>query len=725
MKKKGVSEIVSYVLLIIVAIAISATVYTFFKFQIPQDVAECNPDINVVIKSVECNIAEEFIEITIENKGLFSIDGAFIRLGEEGRAVRRQLNAGNESFEVSGLSDGQLKPGEDFSARYKISNILNPIIYDYVLEVQPGIIEDSRLLPCEEEVVTSQVRCDVSGTIYQENATNYWCEGDWSPTHSCGKVIDADWSTWGNSLKPSVDATGTIYLNYTKPSGVKNTSLWKVKYSDQSEKEYEIPESCWTLDPLQFRIDSNYFSGPEYSAFLYCMGGTGLIQIESVAKGSNSDLHKIFEEAMIWNFTEPSTGSTETQCGPSDTVCPPGCTNPPDPDCPSTNPCGLPSHLYNSNTGICTARISNVNEDGDISVQSFTREKTNDEINIQPYDPPTDNKKIGYIEWNISEIPTSSTIGSINFTYQGTQQSSALKGEAIRGLMLSEPVDITSSTIIVNTAINNPQYYPNGFTFVTSGENTLELRIDAVNDLQSSIDLGLDRFAMAFISEGFSKGDAKIASSEGATNQGYTSPTLIVGYAPCDDGVCASNEDSSSCPEDCGSPPPPTTTEVFLEDFEDVDCVAFPTENCFNETEWDIIHTGNVETESDAAKVHGGIWSMYFKGDPVFNPQAQTRAGVIDLTSYTNCNLSIWAYFSLAWDATDEFYVDVVSQSYSERMIINGISLTNGNTETWAQYNYSFSDPRLFNSDFRLELESKTNQQTEHSYVDDISIICN
>ena len=88
--RRGVSVVIGYVLLIAMALGISGAVYAFLKFYVPKDVPQCPLDVNIIVTNMSCS-AEHF-EITLSNKGLFSVDGVYIKLGVPGETYRSTIN---------------------------------------------------------------------------------------------------------------------------------------------------------------------------------------------------------------------------------------------------------------------------------------------------------------------------------------------------------------------------------------------------------------------------------------------------------------------------------------------------------------------------------------------------------------------------------------------------------------------------------------------------------
>ncbi len=83
--KKGISILISYVLLITLAIALSATTYIFLKQYAEKPLPEegCPEGTNIVIENYECDMNEKILSITIKNRGLHNVDGVFIKISTD------------------------------------------------------------------------------------------------------------------------------------------------------------------------------------------------------------------------------------------------------------------------------------------------------------------------------------------------------------------------------------------------------------------------------------------------------------------------------------------------------------------------------------------------------------------------------------------------------------------------------------------------------------------
>jgi len=80
--KKGISEIVSYVLIVVIALGISIGVYSWMRSYLPKDNNNsCPDDVAIFIKDYNCN--NKILNLTLENKGNFDISGFDLRISNE------------------------------------------------------------------------------------------------------------------------------------------------------------------------------------------------------------------------------------------------------------------------------------------------------------------------------------------------------------------------------------------------------------------------------------------------------------------------------------------------------------------------------------------------------------------------------------------------------------------------------------------------------------------
>jgi hypothetical protein len=163
--KKGVSIMVGYVILIVIAISLSVAVFAYLKLYLPEKEPDCPEDVILAIDSVTCRDSNGDgwfdIDVTLSNRGFFSVDGAFIRMGEVGRIFKKLLNENPIGLFV-GEPGNELAPGQGWSSGVQT---LALEISDYTvlqeIEVEPLILIEGRAILCESAVVNKIVQCEI------------------------------------------------------------------------------------------------------------------------------------------------------------------------------------------------------------------------------------------------------------------------------------------------------------------------------------------------------------------------------------------------------------------------------------------------------------------------------------------------------------------------------------------------------------------------------------
>lgn len=153
---KGVSIMIGYVLLVVIAVALATLVFTFMKVYVPTNQPVCPDNIALSIEELSCQNGA--VRIQMMNRGLFSLDGAYIRIGEPGREYRTLLNADNvrffDYFDEKGLPPSALWPkgGE-------------PMNYDYsetgtrIVEIEPALFVNDEWVLCNKAIIKQEIEC--------------------------------------------------------------------------------------------------------------------------------------------------------------------------------------------------------------------------------------------------------------------------------------------------------------------------------------------------------------------------------------------------------------------------------------------------------------------------------------------------------------------------------------------------------------------------------------
>ena len=85
--KKGVSEIIGYILLIAIVVAISVFVYQWLKSYVPQEALTCPDGISISVPAYKYECTANTLNFTLRNSGTFSIAGYFIHASNSSQEI--------------------------------------------------------------------------------------------------------------------------------------------------------------------------------------------------------------------------------------------------------------------------------------------------------------------------------------------------------------------------------------------------------------------------------------------------------------------------------------------------------------------------------------------------------------------------------------------------------------------------------------------------------------
>jgi len=166
--KKAVSPMIAYVLLIVISLSIAGLVYTWLKVQIPRQVEKCPEDVRIILTEKTCLDGGK-VGLTFENKGLFDIDGAYIKYSDNQNDELPTMNlsladAHNGLSKAGFLYFGAsvprpITPGRDYSQNFSYIDSAQGTNSIKKIMVQPFILsEDSEIVLCENSI-TDSVDC--------------------------------------------------------------------------------------------------------------------------------------------------------------------------------------------------------------------------------------------------------------------------------------------------------------------------------------------------------------------------------------------------------------------------------------------------------------------------------------------------------------------------------------------------------------------------------------
>jgi len=146
--KKGVSIIVAYVLLVVIALSLSGLVYYWLKAQLPKETEKCPDDISLIISEYNCE--NKNINLTLTNKGLFNIKGFIARIAKTEQELPIYPLKYQDKNEV--FLENELKPNEKFNILFSYSE------YSTIakIEIQPIYFKETYIF-CDKAVITQNV----------------------------------------------------------------------------------------------------------------------------------------------------------------------------------------------------------------------------------------------------------------------------------------------------------------------------------------------------------------------------------------------------------------------------------------------------------------------------------------------------------------------------------------------------------------------------------------
>jgi len=154
MNKRGLSEIIAYVLLVVIALSLSLLVYAWMKNYLPKEGEKCPDGVSLIISGYRCNPNVNEFNLTLKNKGLFNLYGFVARIKNSSDGFYIDLKeGGSREIYFFEENDNLLRPN---NKSLKIFNYEN---YSQILEIriEPFIEGDKKVILCENAVITQKI----------------------------------------------------------------------------------------------------------------------------------------------------------------------------------------------------------------------------------------------------------------------------------------------------------------------------------------------------------------------------------------------------------------------------------------------------------------------------------------------------------------------------------------------------------------------------------------
>jgi len=137
--KSALSNIVAYVLLISITVALSTIVYGWLRFYVESDEIEsCSDGVNIIIRSYQCFEGDGGnLQVTLKNKGRFTVDGYVLRVHN-----RTDAEFGFYLFNDTG---SKIEPGANRTDVYYFDQMSQNVNTVTFLEVQPFMMDNGEI----------------------------------------------------------------------------------------------------------------------------------------------------------------------------------------------------------------------------------------------------------------------------------------------------------------------------------------------------------------------------------------------------------------------------------------------------------------------------------------------------------------------------------------------------------------------------------------------------
>ena len=160
MNKKAISELVSYVLLISLAVAMSGAVYAWLNFYVKNPFPEEScPEVRLIIQDYNC-AAGKILNLTVQNRGRFDVDGYIIKINN---GSSRDYNIYEMFHIINGIPSPNYVP---FSMEVGASStgLFNYTAFNKItaveIEAVKGVDRSQRPILCKDSVVRQSIACN-------------------------------------------------------------------------------------------------------------------------------------------------------------------------------------------------------------------------------------------------------------------------------------------------------------------------------------------------------------------------------------------------------------------------------------------------------------------------------------------------------------------------------------------------------------------------------------
>ncbi len=168
--KKAVSLMISYVILVAIAITMAIAVFAWLKIIANvEPVPSCEEETSLTISDYFCEVGA--FKLQIKNNGRFSVNGFILTVGNNPERVPTirliPLNTdeitGEGFFIFPDLKPGELREAVFTNTEKKSDGRIREVDFEFIknLKLQPFIIEDNKKIVCENIIKQETENCKI------------------------------------------------------------------------------------------------------------------------------------------------------------------------------------------------------------------------------------------------------------------------------------------------------------------------------------------------------------------------------------------------------------------------------------------------------------------------------------------------------------------------------------------------------------------------------------
>ncbi|MBS3079722.1 hypothetical protein J4218_06380 [Candidatus Pacearchaeota archaeon] len=167
--KHGVSEMISYVLLVAITVMVSIGVYAWMKYQIPscnEDDADCfiplncPDDTSIMIDNYKCG--PQGLDLVLVNNGRFNISGVIVAVTNDSTKIPNYYLTPRGSGKPGEITFGkELGPGNEVAANFSwMTNSKTLISLDKIekIQMQPYLLDGKKKTICKNIIIRETLK---------------------------------------------------------------------------------------------------------------------------------------------------------------------------------------------------------------------------------------------------------------------------------------------------------------------------------------------------------------------------------------------------------------------------------------------------------------------------------------------------------------------------------------------------------------------------------------